>query len=257
MHVSTKKGMWGGKATSIKTRHTRQVPAPVVPAGPGISPSPARRALDIAVAVTILALVWPLFLLLAMATRASTGGTAIYRQRRVGQGGTPFTLYKFRTMRPTVGGPEVTAPGDDRVTWLGAIMRKTSIDELPQMVNVLFGHMTLVGPRPESVALATRYPEALRFVFRYRPGVTGPCQVLVRDEKVLGWAADVEKYYLTKLLPHRVDMDMSFLKDPTLVRTVKWLVITFLYLVHTAKPDLGTAQPELAGAPGLSAPTDD
>ena len=196
---------------------------------------------------------WPLFLLLAMATRMSTGGTPIYRQRRVGQGGTSFTLYKFRTMRPTVGGPEVTAPGDDRVTWLGAIMRKTSIDELPQMVNVLFGHMTLVGPRPESVALAERYPEELRFVFQYRPGVTGPCQVLVRDEKVLGWAVDVEKYYLTKLLPHRVEMDMNFLKDPTLARTVRWLVITFLYLVHTAQPDLGTAQPELAGA----TPTDD
>jgi lipopolysaccharide/colanic/teichoic acid biosynthesis glycosyltransferase len=253
MHVSTKKGMWGGRSTSITTGHSREVPEQVVPTGPGISPSRARRALDIAVAVTILALVWPLFLLLAMATRMSTGGTPIYRQRRVGQGGTSFTLYKFRTMRPTVGGPEVTAPGDDRVTWLGAIMRKTSIDELPQMVNVLLGHMTLVGPRPESVALAERYPDELRFIFQYRPGVTGPCQVLVRDEKVLGWAVDVEKYYLTKLLPHRVEMDMNFLKDPTLARTVRWLVITFLYLVHTVQPDLGTAQPELAGA----TPTDD
>ena len=257
MHVSTKKGMWGGKPTAIRKGHTRQVPEPVVSTDQGVSPSPARRALDITVAITILALMWPLFLLLVMATRLSTGGTAIYRQRRVGQGGIPFTLYKFRTMRPTVGGPEVTAPGDDRVTGLGAIMRKTSIDELPQMVNVLLGHMTLVGSRPESVALAACYPEALRFVFRYRPGVTGPCQVLVRDEKVLGWAVDVEKFYLTKLLPHRVEMDMAFLKDPTLARTVRWLVITFLYLVHTAKPDLGTAQPELAGAAGLSGPTDD
>ena len=210
-----------------------------MPTGQGISPSLARRILDIAVAVTILSLVWPVFLVLAVATRLSTGGTAIYRQRRVGQGGIPFTLYKFRTMRARMAGPEVTAPGDDRVTWLGALMRKTSIDELPQMVNVLLGHMTLVGPRPESVALARRYPEELRFVFRYRPGVTGPCQVLVRDEKVLGWAADVEKFYLTKLLPHRVDMDLDYLKDPTLARTVRWLVITFLYLIRTAQPTAG------------------
>lgn len=257
MHVSTKKGMWGGKTTAIWKGHPRQVPEPVVPTDEGISPSPARRALDLAVAVAILALVWPLFLLLAMATRLSTGGTAIYRQRRVGQGGIPFTLYKFRSMRPTTDGPEVTAPGDDRVTRFGAIMRKTSLDELPQMLNVLLGHMTLVGPRPESVALAARYPEGLRYVFRYRPGVTGPCQVLVRDEKVLGWALDVENFYLTKLLPHRIDMDMSFLKDPTLARTVRWLVITFLYLVRTAQPDLGTAQPELAGATALSGQTDD
>jgi lipopolysaccharide/colanic/teichoic acid biosynthesis glycosyltransferase len=228
-----------------------------VPAGQGISPSWARRALDIAVAVTILGLVWPLFLVLTVVTRLSTGGTAIYRQRRVGQGGTPFTLYKFRTMRASMAGAEITAPGDERVTRLGAIMRKTSIDELPQMVNVLLGHMTLVGPRPESVALAARYPEPLRFVFRYRPGVTGPCQILVRDEKVLGWAVDVEKFYLTKLLPHRVEMDLSYLRNPTLAHTVRWLVLTMLYLVHTAKLDLDAAQPELAGAGALSNPADD
>ena len=227
---------------------------PVVPAGQGISPSWTRRLLDIAVAVTVLGLVWPFFLMLAVATRLSTGGTAIYRHRRVGQGGIPFTLYKFRTMRARMEGPEVTAPGDDRVTWLGALMRKTSIDELPQMLNVLLGHMTLVGPRPESVTLAGRYPEELRFIFRYRPGVTGPCQVLVRDEKVLGWAADVEKFYLTKLLPHRVDKDLDYLKDPSLARTVRWLVITFLYLIHTAKPTLGATQP---GSAVLVTPTDD
>ncbi len=241
-------------STAIRERRSR-VPEPVVPTDQGVSPSLARRTLDIVVAVTVLALVWPLFLMLALATRLSTGGTAIYRQRRVGQGGIPFMLYKFRTMRAQMTGPEVTAPGDDRVTRLGALMRKTSIDELPQMVNVLLGHMTLVGPRPESVALAQRYPEGLRFVFQYRPGVTGPCQVLVRDEKVLGWAADVEKFYLTKLLPHRVDMDLSYLKDPTLARTILWLVITFLYLIRTAQPQLGTAQPEFAGA--AAGPTDD
>ncbi len=250
-------GFLGTLSTAIKERHSR-VPEQVVPTDQGVSPSLARRTLDIVVAVTVLGLVWPLFLVLTLATRLSTGGTAVYRQRRVGQGGIPFTLYKFRTMRAGMTGPDVTAPGDDRVTRLGALMRKTSIDELPQMVNVLLGHMTLVGPRPESVALAQRYPEGLRFVFRYRPGVTGPCQVLVRDEKVLGWAADVENFYLTKLLPHRVDTDLSYLKDPTLARTVRWLVITFLYLVRTAQPQLGTAQPELAGpAAALARPADD
>ena len=248
----------GTVSAAIRKRRNRvPAPEPIVPTDQGISPSLARRLLDIGIAVTVLGLVWPVFLVLAAATRLSTGGTAIYRQRRVGQGGIPFTLYKFRTMRAGMAGPEVTAPGDDRVTWLGALMRNTSIDELPQMVNVLLGHMTLVGPRPESVALAQRYPVELRFVFRYRPGVTGPCQVLVRDEKVLGWAADVEKFYLTKLLPHRVDKDLAYLKDPTLFRTIRWLVITFLYLIHTAQPQLGTAQPELAGAAGLATPTDD
>jgi lipopolysaccharide/colanic/teichoic acid biosynthesis glycosyltransferase len=259
MHIRNGNGTRASRrAVKAAARRLRDlVPEPVVSAGQGISPSPARRVLDVVVAVAVLGLVWPLFLVLAVATRLSTGGSAIYRHRRVGQGGIPFTLYKFRTMRARMTGPEVTAPGDERITRLGAVMRKTSIDELPQMVNVLLGHMTLVGPRPESVALARRYPEELWFVFRHRPGVTGPCQVLVRDEKVLGRAPDVEDFYLTKLLPHRVDIDLAYLKNPTLVRTVRWLVVTFLYLVRTAQPKPGTAQPEFSEAAALVRPTDD
>jgi lipopolysaccharide/colanic/teichoic acid biosynthesis glycosyltransferase len=245
-----------GTANAATPAGRARVAEPAGAAGQGISPSLARRALDGAVAVAILGLVWPVFLALAVATRLSTGGSAIYRQRRVGQGGIPFTLYKFRTMRAHTAGPEVTAPDDDRVTRLGALLRKTSIDELPQMVNVLLGHMTLVGPRPESVALAARYPDELRFVFRYRPGVTGPCQVLVRDEKVLGRAVDVEDFYLTKLVPHRVDVDLGYLNDPTLAHTVRWLAVTLLYLVRTAKPRLG-ACPELGPAVALGRPTDE
>ena len=165
----------------------------------GIPPQPGRRVLDIAVALLILAVSLPLLLTIAVAATVSTGGSPIFRQRRIGQGGMPFTLYKFRTMRAGVSGPGVTAPGDRRVTRLGALLRKTSIDELPQMVNVLLGRMTLVGPRPESVSLAARYPPEFRFIFQYRPGVTGPSQVLVRDEKVLAEVGDVETFYLAQL----------------------------------------------------------
>lgn len=206
---------------------------PALEVDPGIAPSPGRRLLDIGVAVVGLVLVGPLFVGLAMASRLSTGGSAIFRQVRVGQGGIPFTLFKFRTMRPWISGPEVTAPGDHRVTRLGAVLRRTSIDELPQLVNVLRGDMTLVGPRPETVSLAMRYPAEFRFVFRHRPGVTGPAQVLVRDEQVLRRSADVENFYLTELVPHRVAMDLQYLTDPTLVRTVSWFARTLLYLART------------------------
>ena len=227
---------------------------PVVRADPPIAPSMARRLLDVMVAAVILVLVWPVFLGLAVATRLSTGGTAIYRQRRVGQGGVPFTLYKFRTMRAWMAGPEVTAPGDCRITRLGALLRRTSLDELPQLLNVLLGQMTLVGPRPESVALAVRYPAEFQFVFQYRPGITGPSQVLVRDEKVLVEVEDVENFYLTKLVPHRVEMDLGYLRNPTLARTVRWLADTFRYLLHTARPKPGAARPELPAPAPQGAP---
>ncbi len=216
----------------------------------GVAPSRGRRLLDIAVAVLILGLTVPLLLVLAIGTRMSTGGSAVFRQRRVGQGGVPFTLYKFRTMRPGVAGPEVTAPGDNRVTRLGAILRKTSMDEIPQMLNVLLGHMTLVGPRPESLALARRYPDACKSVFLYRPGVTGPSQILVRDEKALRNATEVEEFYLCDLVPHRVATDMSFLQDPSVASTIRWLFATALYLVGVIKP-WQTAQPP--GVPSQSA----
>jgi lipopolysaccharide/colanic/teichoic acid biosynthesis glycosyltransferase len=204
-------------------------------ADPGIGPGRARRILDVAVAIGVLTLVWPVLVMLVAAARLSTGGSAIYRQIRVGQGGVPFKLFKFRTMRAGMTGPEVTAPGDDRVTRLGALLRRAKIDELLQLVNVLRGDMTLVGPRPETLALAMRYPTQLKVVFRYRPGITGPSQVLMSDDHIQGEIADVEGYYLAELVPYRVGMDLDYLKDPTLARTIGWLVGTALYLIRRTR----------------------
>jgi lipopolysaccharide/colanic/teichoic acid biosynthesis glycosyltransferase len=201
-------------------------------ADPGIGPGTLRRLLDVAVAFSILSMVWPIFVVLALATRLSTGGSAIYRQIRVGQGGVPFTLFKFRTMRAWMTGPEVTAPGDDRVTRLGTLLRRAKVDELPQLVNVLAGHMTLVGPRPETVALAARYRADLKLIFRYRPGVTGPGQVLVGDEQIEDGVADVESFYLNEFVPRRVAIDLDYLRDPTLGRTVRWLADTVFYMAR-------------------------
>lgn len=214
----------------------------------GIGPGSLRRLMDIAVAVCVLGIAWPAFLALILAVRLSTGGSAIYRQSRVGQGGTPFTLLKFRTMRAGVTGPEVTAPDDDRVTRLGALLRRAKIDELPQLVNVLAGQMTLVGPRPETVALAARYPADLKLIFRYRPGMTGPGQVLVGDEHIADGVADVESLYLADFVPRRVAMDLDYVQNPTLTRTIRWLAGTVLYLVE--RDDRG--EPGAAGgaAPG-------
>ena len=244
-----------GKPAELSAGETRPA-AVVAAAAPGIGLSPARRLLDVAVALAVLSLVWPFLLALALATRRSTGGSAIYRQLRVGEGGIPFTLLKFRSMRAGKAGPEVTAPGDDRVTRLGALLRKTSLDELPQLVNVLRGDMTLVGPRPETVSLARRYPEELRFIFRYRPGMTGPSQVLVRDEKVLGQVDDVEDFYLTELVPHRVATDLGYLRYPTITETIRWLWDTLLYVTRIVRPTVASMNlPALIGvAPGRPVP---
>jgi len=197
----------------------------------------SRRALDVVVSVTGLVLLAPLMLLLALVVRLSSPGPALFRQRRVGSGRREFTMLKFRTMRVTHGGSEITARGDPRVTGVGALLRGTSLDELPQLLNVLRGEMTLVGPRPETPALAARYPEDCRWVLDHRPGITGPTQVRLRDVEALsGGADDTERWYLEVLVPRRVALDATYLDRPTLLATLVVLKDTALHLLGRPTP---------------------
>jgi lipopolysaccharide/colanic/teichoic acid biosynthesis glycosyltransferase len=201
--------------------------------GSGIPPGVARRLLDVALSASMLVVLSPLLVLVALAVRLS-GGTALFRQSRVGQGGIPFTMYKFRTMIPGSPGPLVTAPGDPRITRIGRLLRATKIDELPQFLNILLGDMTLVGARPEAVGLAGRYPAECRAVFRYRPGLTGPGQLWLPDWAVLPRPedaevdVDVDEHYLGKVVPGRAPLDIEYLERPTIRRTVGLLVETLL-----------------------------
>jgi lipopolysaccharide/colanic/teichoic acid biosynthesis glycosyltransferase len=139
-----------------------------------------KRALDAAVAATALAVTGPLLALAAVVIRLESPGHPIYRQRRVGRGGEPFRLYKLRTM---VSGAELMGAGlavdqgDDRITRLGAFLRRTSLDELPNLVNVLRGEMSLVGPRPTVQVQVDRYTDRQRMRLEALPGITGWAQV--------------------------------------------------------------------------------
>lgn len=201
--------------------------------GGAVGISVGRRLLDVVVSLTALVLLLPLFLGIALAVRASSRGPVLYRQLRVGAGGRPFELYKFRSMRWRSGGSAVTPQGDPRVTRVGRALRALALDELPQLVNVLRGEMTLVGPRPEVVELARRYPEWARTVFRHRPGLTGPGQLRVRDEEVLCADEDsLEDHYLAEVVPRRCALDLDYLAAPTLRRTLGLLAQTGAYLLR-------------------------
>jgi lipopolysaccharide/colanic/teichoic acid biosynthesis glycosyltransferase len=195
--------------------------------------SRGRRALDVAVSLTALVVLLPVMLVLGVLVRCTSRGPVLFRQVLVGAGGRPFVMVKFRSMSVgTPGGPQVTRQADPRVTALGRVLRRTSLDELPQLVNVLRGDMTLVGPRPETVDLAARYPEDCRWVLQHAPGLTGPCQIRMRDREVLPpEVVDAESYYLSVLVPRRVAMDTTFLGRPTVTATLLVLVETFGYLI--------------------------
>ncbi|MET9734060.1 sugar transferase [Streptomyces sp. NPDC006458] len=192
----------------------------------------ARRSLDVIVALALSAALAPVLLLIAVLVAATSGRPVLFRQRRIGAGGVEFTLYKFRSMRADCAGVRVTGGTDSRVTGTGRLLRRLNLDELPQLWNVLRGDMTLVGPRPEIPELARRYPREHRWVFRHRPGLTGPCQLRSR-----AWAADLdgrpdpEHYYLTVQVPQRVALDAEFLAHATVGNVVRFTARTLVYVV--------------------------
>jgi lipopolysaccharide/colanic/teichoic acid biosynthesis glycosyltransferase len=158
---------------------------------------------------------------------------------RLTTGRREFTIYKFRTMRVGADGPHVTAKQDARVTGIGRFLRKTSLDELPQLINILQGTMTLVGPRPETPALAAQYPPSLKWILDCTPGLTGPTQIRLRDaQRLPSDLEDPESWYLEELVPQRVAVDLTYLRAPTARATIRVLVATASYLV-TGNPPAG------------------
>ena len=195
--------------------------------------SAARRVLDVTAVVLALAVAVPVLLVAAGLVLITDGRPVLFSQNRLGEGGRPFRMYKLRTMRRSDdAGPGVTSVGDNRITPVGRILRAFSIDELPQLWHVVRGQMTLVGPRPESVELAARYPQSCRFVLRARPGLTGPAQLAYREGSITPPAAsDPDEWYLSVLVPLRTEADLEYLLRPTLASTVRWLLVTVLAVV--------------------------
>jgi lipopolysaccharide/colanic/teichoic acid biosynthesis glycosyltransferase len=189
-----------------------------------------KRAVDVALSSAALILSAPIALVTAAAIRASSPGPAIFAQMRAGLSGRPFRMYKFRTMVcdaeelladfvpfDHLSEPVFKLHDDPRVTRLGRFLRRTSLDELPQLVNVLRGDMSLVGPRPEQVELVDRYTPDERVRLAVKPGLTGPMQVYGRGDLRFDERLAVEREYIENLSLSR-DLRLLALTLPAMVR---------------------------------------
>ena len=176
-----------------------------------------KRAMDLAAAGSGLLLTSPLLFAASVAIIATDGRPVLFRQRRVGRGGTTFEILKFRSMRNGAPGLQVSSDRDPRITRVGAVLRKTKVDELPQLVNVLRGEMSVVGPRPEVPRYVEQWPEALRpTILSVRPGITDPASIAFRDEsEILAASADPEHTYLTEILPQKAAMYADYVQKRT------------------------------------------
>ena len=185
----------------------------------------AKRAFDLLVASLALVLLMPLLIVIALWIKCDSPGPALFRQQRVGRGGRPFSIRKFRTMvaDAPARGPQLTFGVDARITRAGAFLRRSKLDELPQLLDVLAGHMSLVGPRPELPAYVAFYPMELRDkVLAVRPGITDPVSLELADEsELLARAADPEREYVEVLLPRKLRAAAHYVEHATLATDLR------------------------------------
>ena len=177
-----------------------------------------KRLFDLLGAAAALLLLSPLLLLVALAIKLDSPGPVFFRQQRVGRRGVPFSIHKFRTMVHGAGGLPLTVGDDRRITRVGAWLRRTRIDELPQFIDVLQGTMSLVGPRPEVPRYVAFYPPALRErALAVRPGITDPASLVFIDEgALLARAADPEREYIEVVLPAKLRQAAEYAERATL-----------------------------------------
>jgi lipopolysaccharide/colanic/teichoic acid biosynthesis glycosyltransferase len=198
-----------------------------------------KRTFDVAAAICALVVLSPLFAILAAAVWLSDPGPVIYRGQRIGLYGRPFAVLKFRSMRlQAAGRSEITVRHDPRVTPVGRFLRAAKLDELPQLVNVLRGEMSLVGPRPEAPMYVALYTEQQWNVLRVRPGITGLAQVNFRQEEELLSGEDPDHFYRTVLLPAKLALDLKYVDHHTFMGDLRIILMTLGALVRPASTPL-------------------
>jgi lipopolysaccharide/colanic/teichoic acid biosynthesis glycosyltransferase len=195
----------------------------------------AKRVFDLVGAALALLLLAPLLLVLAAWVRLDSPGPVFFRQERVGRFGRPFRIHKFRTMvaDAPARGPAITIGADPRITRAGVWLRRTKLDELPQLIDVLRGDMSLVGPRPEVPHYAELWPADLRErVLSVRPGITDPVSLKLADEnELLARAADPEREYVEILLPAKARAAAAYAEQATLWTDLQLLARTLRLLL--------------------------
>lgn len=199
---------------------------------------PVKRGMDLVGSAIGLICLAPLLVAVAIAIVIESGRPVIFRQRRVGRGLKEFDILKFRTMVPDAEkhGPAITIGADRRITRVGAVLRKTKLDELPQLWNVLRGDMSLVGPRPEVPKYVAMFHKDFAEILRLRPGITDPASVQFIDEAtLLGQASDPEHEYVTRILPQKIALAKDYVRLASPAYDVRLIIDTLVRLLHPRK----------------------
>jgi len=190
-----------------------------------------KRIIDFILALAGLILLFPIFIIIAILIKLEDRGSIFFRQSRVGQKGKLFKIYKFRTMVENAEnlGAQVTKGDDPRITKIGKKLRKYKLDELPQLINVLKGDMSLVGPRPEVPKYVKVYEKEYEEILKVKPGITDYAALeFIDEEEILKGVKNPEKTYLEEVLPKKIKYYKTYLQDISFVTDLKLIVRTIL-----------------------------
>lgn len=192
-----------------------------------------KRAFDMVCAALGLLVLSPVLLLCALLVGLTSPGGVLFRQERVGKDGVPFTIYKFRSMRKDNAGLKISTSSDSRITPVGRVLRKTKLDELPQLWNVLKGDMSFVGPRPEVREYTDLYTPEQRQVLLVRPGITGLASIRYRNENdLLSASTDPNRTYIEEVMPTKLALDLEYIPRACVSYDVRLILETLVTVVR-------------------------
>lgn len=192
-----------------------------------------KRVFDIVCSALGLLVLSPVLLITALLVGLTSPGGVLFRQERIGRDGKPFTIYKFRSMRKDNAGLKITTSGDSRITPVGKALRKTKLDELPQLFNVLKGDMSFVGPRPEVREYTDLYTEEQRQVLMVRPGITGLASIRFRNEnELLDASDDPNRTYIEEVMPQKIALDLEYIPHASVMYDIRLILETLVTVVR-------------------------
>jgi len=189
-----------------------------------------KRTFDVVVSLVGIVLTWWIMFAAWVVASLETRSNGLFMQKRIGRNGKPFKVFKIKTMKPIQGMKStVTTENDSRITKSGAFFRKTKIDELPQLFNVLFGQMSFVGPRPDVPGFADRLDGEDRIILSVRPGITGPASLKYKnEEEILAKQQDPERYNREVIWPDKVRINKVYIREWSLQKDIGYLIRTVM-----------------------------
>lgn len=192
-----------------------------------------KRIFDVFFSIFGLIFFSPIFLIIAILIKLDSSGEVFFRQIRITKDEKKFEIYKFRTMKKdTEGSQQITIGEDNRITKIGGLLRKTKLDELPQLINILKGEMSFVGPRPEVPKYVAYYTEEQKEILKVRAGITDYASIYFSNEnEILGRQENPEEYYIEKIMPYKIELNKKYIEKMNVFTDIKIIIWTILKIV--------------------------